>query len=165
MAKVGKVKKKEPSVHSRAARRGAEPVGKDLAVKGPVETTEYKPWLHNAQSAGIQKKKKTKQLSRQQKERREKALEKADVIVGKHEKKVADSKRRGKKVQARSADWEELNGKSSEVGKKVPEAADEAKMEDAPLPDLEQPLVVTTADQVYAAAGVQVSLSDDDEVL
>ncbi|KAM3423076.1 hypothetical protein BST61_g539 [Cercospora zeina] len=110
MAKVPKVKKKGVSVHSRAARRGAEPARKDLeSVKPPKEETDYKPWLHNAQNAGIQKKQKKKQLTTAQRRRQEKALEKADAISGKHEKKVADSKRRSARTQTRSREWEELN--------------------------------------------------------
>ncbi|USW49352.1 Putative ribosome biogenesis protein Alb1 [Septoria linicola] len=122
MTKVPKVKKKGVSVHSRAARRGAEPARKDLeSIKPPKEETDYKPWLHNAQNAGIQKKQKKKQLTTAQKRRQEKALEKADAITGKHEKKVADSKKRSARTQARAKEWEDLNSQL--------EAAEEAKEE------------------------------------
>ena len=66
---------------------------------------------HSAQNAGISKKKKTKQLTRQQKLRQQRGLENAERNLDKHEKKVADSKTRGKKVQARRVVWEELNEK------------------------------------------------------
>jgi hypothetical protein len=50
--------------------------------------------------------------------RQQKALEKADITVSKLEKKVADSKARGRKVQARRKGWEELNGEvAAPVGK------------------------------------------------
>merc|ERR1711877_66894 len=84
MGKVAKAtKKREVSVHSRAARRGEEPPSKDLAIKSAPVQSDYKPWLHNAQNAAVGKKKKSKQLSRQQKQRQQKALEKADVNVDK----------------------------------------------------------------------------------
>ncbi|KAF2216548.1 hypothetical protein CERZMDRAFT_104785 [Cercospora zeae-maydis SCOH1-5] len=124
MAKVPKVKKKGVSVHSRAARRGAEPARKDLeAIKPPKEEKDYKPWLHNAQNAGIQKKQKKKQLTTAQRRRQEKALEKADAISGKHEKKVADSKRRSARTQTRAKEWEELN----EQAEAAKPAAEETK--------------------------------------
>lgn len=130
MGKVGKVKKREPTIHSRAHRRNASPPPKDLAVKAPAaaDETEYKPWLHNAQNAGISKKKKSKQMTRQQKVRRERALERADANLDKLATKVDQSKARGRKVQARRAEWEELNGeagvKGAEVGKDQGEGSD-----------------------------------------
>ena len=99
------------SIHSRAARRGEEPPAKDLVVKSAATETDYKPWMHSAQSAGIGKKKKPKPLTRQQKVRAQKALEKADVNVDKLERKVADSKARARRVQGRRKDWDELNAK------------------------------------------------------
>ncbi|KAK4539333.1 hypothetical protein LTR36_000764 [Oleoguttula mirabilis] len=163
MAKTAKVKKREVSFRSRAARRGESPPPKDLAVKAkpsstakaPVEETDYKPWLHTAQSAGISKKKKGKQLTRQQKVRQLRALERADVLVDKHERKVADSKARSKKIQARAKDWEELNENLVEkkeggdvgvtkpaeaAGSDADDGTDEKEMEDVQVPDLEQPL-------------------------
>ncbi|GAB7357955.1 hypothetical protein MBLNU230_g0122t1 [Neophaeotheca triangularis] len=108
MGKTPKVKKREVSIHSRAARKGADP-SSDVAVKPPAQETDYKPWLHNAQNAGVGKKKKGKQESSQQKLRRQRAMEKADANVDKLEKKVLDSKRRAGKVFARRAAWEDLN--------------------------------------------------------
>ncbi len=143
------------SIHSRAARRGVSPPSKDLAVKASTEETEYKPWLHSAQNAGISKKKKSKQLTRQQKLRQQRGLENAERNMDRHEKKVADSKTRGKKVQARRTEWEELNDKI--VGKDVLEgkggkkeekkgAKDGSKaMEGVEMPDLEQPMPVRDA--------------------
>lgn len=78
-----------------------------------MQESDYKPWLHNAQNAGVGKKKKTKQETSQQKLRRQRAMEKADANVDKLEKKVLDSKRRAGKVYARRAAWEDLN---EEVG-------------------------------------------------
>ncbi|KAK3680303.1 hypothetical protein LTR78_000681 [Recurvomyces mirabilis] len=136
MAKTAKPKKRDISLHSRAARRGASPPSKDLLVKkssgsaeagGKKEESDYKPWLHSTQTGGISKSKnkKAKQLTRQQKVRAQKALEKADAVAGKHETKVRDSKARSKRVQNRAKMWEELNanagvgGVAGEGGKKV----------------------------------------------
>jgi ribosomal protein S13 len=111
----------EVKVNSRAARRGSSPAPKDDKAKSTVTETEYKPWLHTPQGAGISKKKKSKTLTRQQRARQQSAVEKADAIGGKLEKKVADSTNRGRKVDARRADWEELNDKIA--GKKAKKEA------------------------------------------
>ena len=147
----------EVSIHSRAARRGASPPPKDLKTKSaPAEESEYKPWLHNAQNAGVSKKKKTKNLSHQQRLRQQRALDKADANVDKLEKKVADSKSRGKKVNARRMDWEELNEKL-EGKRRAEEAKNAAEKEkkqnqampgqDEVLPDLEGPLPIRSTDE------------------
>ncbi|KAK3721557.1 hypothetical protein LTR37_003113 [Vermiconidia calcicola] len=153
MAKTPKVKKREVSFHSRAARRGAtSPPPKDLEVKPPTNETEYKPWLHNAQNAGISKKKKSKPLSRQQRQRQQKGLEHGERNVDRMEKKVADSKTRGRKVQARRTEWEELNDRI--VGKENREKEDAKRvkkakeMEGVEMPDLEQPLPIRVAETV-----------------
>jgi hypothetical protein len=64
-------------------------------------------------------KKKTKQLTRQQKVRQQRGMEKADMTEAKLEKKVEDSKSRARRVQARRADWEDLN---ENLGVIVPDA-------------------------------------------
>ena len=79
------------------------------------------------------------------------------------EKKVAESKKRGKKITARRAEWEELNekivgGGGARAGKAAPagegkgvETKDGIEIEvvkpalDVELPDLEQPLPVRVA--------------------
>ncbi|KAK4553828.1 hypothetical protein LTR86_009003 [Recurvomyces mirabilis] len=119
MAKTAKPKQRDISLHSRAARRGASPPSKDLLVKksyasatatgAKKEESDYKPWLHSTQTGGISKNQKTKQLTRQQKVRAQKAVEKADAVKGKFETKVRDSKARSKRVQNRAKQWEELN--------------------------------------------------------
>ena len=74
--------------------------------------------------------------------------------MDRHEKKVADSKTRGKKVQARRTEWEELNHKigGKEVGKKDERkkvAKDGGKaMEGVEMPDLEQPLPIQVTDDL-----------------
>lgn len=133
MAKVAKVKKREPTVHSRAHRRNASPPPKELTVKTPAvaDGSEYKPWLHNAQNAGISKKKRSKQMTRQQKVRQQKAMEKADANLDKLATKVDHSKARGRKVQARRVEWEELNGAAVVDGAKVANGEEDTKDSEA----------------------------------
>lgn len=110
--------------------------------------------MYRTQNAGITKKKKMpKQLTRQQKLRQQRGLENAERNIDKHEKKVADSKNRGRKVQARRKEWEELNEKlEGKENRTVKESAkEEAKegakeMEGVEMPDLEQPLPVRVAE-------------------
>ncbi|KAK5706487.1 hypothetical protein LTR97_001476 [Elasticomyces elasticus] len=156
MAKTPKVKKREVSFRSRAARRGASPPVKDAPAnaKPAVKETEYKPWLHNAQNAGISKKQKAKPLKRQQKVRQARAMEKADAVVDKLERKVADSKARSKRIQSRAKAWEELNEqavlKKTVVEGKVEGATaaaekdeDEVKMDDVTEPEPESTIEAT----------------------
>ncbi|KAI7095482.1 hypothetical protein KC352_g39062, partial [Hortaea werneckii] len=82
-------------------------------------------------------KKKSKQLSRQQKQRQQKALEKADVNVDKLQSRIADSKARGKRVQARRKDWEELNENLGDGQKKRVGAAGEEEQVSRPRVDME----------------------------
>lgn len=103
MAKTPRVKRKGVSVHSRAARRAASPsldLDKSItSIKAPVED---KPKFLGAQNGGISKKKKAKPMTRQQRLRHERGLERADANLSKLEKKVANSKDRNKKVKARA---------------------------------------------------------------
>lgn len=147
----------EVSLHSRAARRGQEPPAKDLAVNASAEETEYKPWMHSAQNGGISKKKKGKTLTHAQRMRQQKALEKADAIASRLETKVDKSKKKSRTIQARAADWEELNGKLGNAKGETKDAKKTGKdvesgqaMEDVVLPDLEQPLPIRSAEEIAA---------------
>ncbi|EME47852.1 hypothetical protein DOTSEDRAFT_69694 [Dothistroma septosporum NZE10] len=149
MAKTPKVKKREISVHSRAARRSSPPP-KDIAGKrAPTEESDYKPWMHNAQNAGVSKQARPKKLTHAQRLRQERAQEKALAIANKLEKKVADSKKSSKNIQSRAADWDELNGKLeavAEAKKKEGKRASGKDGADVVLPNLEQLLPVRSAE-------------------
>ena len=145
--------------------------------------------MHNTQNGGIAKKKKVKQLTRQQKVRQQQAMEKADALAAKLELKVADSKERAKKVKARAADWEELNeaivgekkvedvaGKTSAVlrsdvggDEKEWEDVEEDGEDEVELPNLEQSLAQIADEPVsdaVPAQDVEASKEEDlDEVL
>ncbi|PGH03233.1 hypothetical protein AJ79_07428 [Helicocarpus griseus UAMH5409] len=118
MARTAKPKAKAgaKSIHSRAAKRAASPsldADKSLAsVPRPEPTATVKPHILSAQhNSGINKKSKPKHMTRAQKRRQEKGLERAELVMDRTEKKVAKSVGRGKTVQARRATWEELNQK------------------------------------------------------
>ncbi|KAK3632895.1 hypothetical protein LTR56_016074 [Elasticomyces elasticus] len=178
MAKTPKVKKREVSFRSRAARRGASPPVKDAPAnaKPAVKETEYKPWLHNAQNAGISKKQKVKPLKRQQKVRQAKAMEKADAVVDKLERKVADSKARSKRIQSRAKAWEELNEqavlKKTVIEAKVEEDAtaaaekdeDEVKMDDVTEPEPENTIETTEDVNVDPAPASNAAASTEADV-
>ncbi|QIW94518.1 hypothetical protein AMS68_000036 [Peltaster fructicola] len=110
MAKIAKPKKREASVHSRAYRRNATPPTEVANKPGKNTADENEHWMYNAQNAGVHKKTKTRKgATRQQHARHAKALEKADRNSAVLENKVAKSKLRGKQIQARAKDWDELN--------------------------------------------------------
>ncbi|KAF2859114.1 hypothetical protein K470DRAFT_200493, partial [Piedraia hortae CBS 480.64] len=71
--------------------------------------TEYKPWLHSASQTNGISRKRSKNLTRHQKLRHERMLEKAGINVLKLEKKVADSQAKGRRTHRRRHDWELLN--------------------------------------------------------
>lgn len=93
----------EVSSHSRAARRAASPsldVDKSiLDIKAPEKDTNIS---YGNTYAGISKKKKSKPLTRQQRLRQEKGMERASNNLDKLSKKVADSQFREKKVKNRN---------------------------------------------------------------
>ncbi|KAL1624384.1 hypothetical protein SLS56_007853 [Neofusicoccum ribis] len=112
---MAKAKSKPPSQHSRAARRAEELVDKSLqtltdASSLPRPKSKLAASVLAAQDAGISKKQKKKRLTHQQRVRQERAMEKADAIYDKHERKVEESKKRGRRVQERRKEWEALNG-------------------------------------------------------
>ena len=82
--------------------------------------------------------------------------------MDRHEKKVADSKTRGKKIQARRTEWEELNEKieGKEMhGKEVVKKGSGKAMEGVEMPDLEQPLPIRVVDDAAAenSSGAEVA--------
>ncbi|KAK3113405.1 hypothetical protein LTR53_009339 [Teratosphaeriaceae sp. CCFEE 6253] len=180
MAKTPKVKKREVSFRSRAARRGASPpLAKDGVAAKPApaaKETEYKPWLHSAQNAGITKKQKAKPLKRQQRERQQRAIEKADAVVNKLERKVADSKARSKRVQSRAKAWDELNAKPAVVKMTVgaetlatdeipegEEGGEELKMEDVGLAAAESTVTTDSATTKAMTAPATSTAPEADE--
>ncbi|GAD99951.1 hypothetical protein ANI_1_714124 [Paecilomyces variotii No. 5] len=115
MAKTPKVKgNSKPSTHSRAARRAASPsvdLDKSL-ISLPRPETPQIPSTHV--NSGITKKKsKSKPKTRAQRLRQEKGLERAEIVMDQLEKKVNKSLERGRSINRRKVDWEDLNRKSN----------------------------------------------------
>lgn len=119
----------EASAHSRAARRAASPsldLDKSItSLKAPAES----PKALGVQNAGISKKQNAgKRMTRAQRMRHEKGVERADRNFDVHETKVIKSAARGKRVKERAvcfvglifpsiqlthmqSDWQDLNKK------------------------------------------------------
>ncbi|KAF2706075.1 hypothetical protein K504DRAFT_505794 [Pleomassaria siparia CBS 279.74] len=117
MAKTGKMKKKQSTIHSRAARRAVSPsINLDKSVKSttrdssPPKTKTSTSIALGARPTGITKSKsKSKPLKRQQRVRRERGLERAVDVMDKREVKVQKSVVKEKKVVERKKGWEEVN--------------------------------------------------------
>ncbi|OJD13459.1 hypothetical protein AJ78_06093 [Emergomyces pasteurianus Ep9510] len=117
MAKTPKLKANtaSKSIHSRAAKRAVSPTDTSLFKSLPRldPTPTVKPHVLSAQhNAGITKKSKSKQMSRAQRRRQEKGLERAELVMDKTEKKIAKSVGRAKVVKDRRSTWDEMNQKA-----------------------------------------------------
>ncbi|KAF2126434.1 hypothetical protein P153DRAFT_251991, partial [Dothidotthia symphoricarpi CBS 119687] len=122
MAKTAKLKKKQTTVHSRAARRAVSPsINLDKTVKDLPKTTtdpsEPKHHVLSAQKAGIQKAKKGN-LKRSQRLRHQKGLERGADNMDKLELKRIKSFGRELKVKERAKGWEDVNGVATKKTKK-----------------------------------------------
>ncbi|KAI9687775.1 MAG: hypothetical protein M1822_001855 [Bathelium mastoideum] len=113
MAKTPKLKRRPVSLRSRAARRGtSSSINTDKSLKDiePPEETAHSPAnVLGIRDGGITKKWKQKNLSRQQRLRQEKGIERADRNQDKLGKRVASSVEKAKRVKARRANWDDLN--------------------------------------------------------
>ncbi|KAH7083611.1 Alb1-domain-containing protein [Paraphoma chrysanthemicola] len=118
MAKTAKVKKRQVTVHSRAARRAASPsIDLDKKLKqttrdsaSPSRPAQTKLHALSAQNAGIQKKAKKSTMTRAQRLRHQKGLERAAAVLDKRQVKVVKSLDKEKTVKERSKGWEDVNG-------------------------------------------------------
>ncbi|KAJ4406899.1 hypothetical protein N0V91_004330 [Didymella pomorum] len=111
MAKTAKLKKKQAAPHSRAARRAASP---SLPIALPPRArssspkpSEAKPHVLSAQNSGIRKK--NTKMTRAQRVRAEKAMERAADDMDKWEKKKAKSIEKAKGIKERAKVWDEVN--------------------------------------------------------
>ncbi|EAW13215.1 Alb1 domain-containing protein [Aspergillus clavatus NRRL 1] len=107
-------KARPKSIHSRAARRAASPsldLDKSLTSLPRAEDTVIprESILNDRVNTGVSKKQKNKPLTRAQRLRQQKGMERAEVVFDQMEKKVAKSVSRAKTVKSRRADWEALN--------------------------------------------------------
>ncbi|KAJ5832459.1 hypothetical protein N7474_000770 [Penicillium riverlandense] len=107
------------SQHSRAARRAASPsldVDKSLRTLPRAEspTVQRPSVLSERANSGVQKRqKKGKNISKAQRLRQQKGMERAEAVVDQMEVKLAKSVNRQKTINSRRADWEDTNRKSA----------------------------------------------------
>ncbi|GAB7352515.1 hypothetical protein MBLNU459_g2914t2 [Dothideomycetes sp. NU459] len=116
-------------------RREASPsidVDKSIkSIKAPAESVDFSPRSqHTAQDAGISKKKKQKPLSRAQRARQQKAIERADRNFDVLEQNVMKSKARARRTEGRRAEWRDLNEKIIDVTKKNVPVSDWVDVDD-----------------------------------
>ncbi|KAI8932043.1 hypothetical protein NX059_010936 [Plenodomus lindquistii] len=142
MAKTAKVKKRQVTVHSRAARRAASPsLNLDKSVKAPAHTTRdsaspsrpsnANPHALAAKDAGIIKKQKKGKLTRAQRLRQQQALDRAAENMDKLEAKRNKSFVKAKTITERAKGWEDVNGDGSKVVRKKEKKDADAGLEDA----------------------------------
>ncbi|KAJ5952565.1 Ribosome biogenesis protein Alb1 [Penicillium vulpinum] len=108
-------KSKNQSQRSRAARRAASPsldLDKSVTSLPRVESPNTRPSILADRSAGVQKKNKNDKASRNQRLRHQKGMERAEAVMDQLEIKKAKSVARGKTVNSRRADWEDMNRKT-----------------------------------------------------
>ncbi|CAG8903845.1 unnamed protein product [Penicillium egyptiacum] len=111
-------KSKNQSQRSRAARRAASPsLDLDKSVtslpRAESPTTTRPSVLADRATSGIQKKqKKNDKISRAQRIRQQKGMDRAEAVMDQLEIKKAKSLARGKAVNSRRADWEDTNRKT-----------------------------------------------------
>ncbi|KAF4336460.1 hypothetical protein FBEOM_9668 [Fusarium beomiforme] len=169
-------KKKAPSIHSRAARRATDidiDTDKSLKeVKPPARDAPHRPSVLAAQhSAGITKKAKRgrkEKMSAKARRRHEKGLEMAAAVVERTKNKVEKSKGRGRNIQQRSKNWDEIN-KAAEAFEGV-ESEEEVKERgfemDEDMDGAGEDTLTAPVAEVTAPAAVPLPTDDDgDEIL
>jgi hypothetical protein len=133
IARVPRLTCSAPSIRSRAARRTTDidiDTDKSLKeVKPPPRDTPQRPSVLAAQhSAGVTKKtKRGRNLSTRARKRQEKGLEMAEAIAERTKTKVEKSKGRGKNIQQRSKNWDDIN-KAAEEDEEVQESDDDEEV-------------------------------------
>ncbi|RAL14544.1 Alb1 domain-containing protein [Aspergillus homomorphus CBS 101889] len=162
-------KSRPQSKHSRAARRAASPsldLDKSLvSVPRVEETVQRESILADRANAGVSKKKaKSKPLSKVQRARQQKGIERAEAVMDQLENKVNRSANRAKVVKARRGEWEDLNRKASKTAFQA--LNDEADDLDAMVDDSAAPTKKSkpVAQPIFAAQNPVVAQhADNDE--
>lgn len=167
-------KKKAPSIHSRAARRATDidiDTDKSLKeVKPPRDATQRPSVLAAHHSAGITKKAKRgrkEKMSAKARKRHEKGLEMAAAVVERTKNKVEKSKGRGRNIQQRSKNWDEIN-RAAEEAEGAESAESDAEVNGRRV-DMDEDMDVadeTLSAEVTAPAAVPLPADEDgDEIL
>ncbi|KAL4728857.1 hypothetical protein ACLX1H_003258 [Fusarium chlamydosporum] len=171
-------KKKAPSIHSRAARRATDidiDTDKSLKeVKPPPRDAPHRPSVLAAQhSAGVSKKSKRgrkDKMSAKARQRHEKGLEMAAAVAERTQNKIEKSKGRGRNIQQRAKNWEDIN-KAAEEAEDAQESGDEEVKKnergfemDEEMNGAEENLTAPVTDD-SAAPSAPVADEDGDEIL
>ncbi|KIV93308.1 hypothetical protein PV10_04532 [Exophiala mesophila] len=133
MAKTAKAKQNpKANPRSRAAKRATSPsINTDKSLKDGPRASDATPMLSAKPYAGITKaKKKQKQLTRGQRKRQERGLDRAVVVQDQLVKKVGDAQKRQKKIRERAGLWEDTNGRINPFDKLASNAFAEENNDD-----------------------------------
>jgi hypothetical protein len=126
------------TIHSRAARRAASPsIDLDKKLKqttrdseSPSRPAKVKTHALAAQNAGIQKRGKKGHMTRAQRLRHQKGLERGADNLDKMQVKVVKSLGKEKNIKERSKGWEDVNGESTTKKRKDVKVLDEVNDDD-----------------------------------
>ncbi|KAJ5690019.1 hypothetical protein N7462_004411 [Penicillium macrosclerotiorum] len=158
--------------NTRAARRGASPsldLDKSLTSLPRAEspTTHRPSLLAERASSGIQKKRKDKKMSRAQRLRQQKGMDRAEAVLDQLEIKKAKSFDRAKNIKARSADWNDMNRKSSTFAALQPDEPDDDGDDDAMTTEKTEPSNPSANPFVASeqATADPAPVDEDDEIL
>ncbi|CAI7614211.1 unnamed protein product [Penicillium palitans] len=150
-------KSKNQSQRSRAARRAASPsLDLDKSVtslpRAESPTTTRPSVLADRATSGIQKKqKKNDKVSRAQRLRQQKGMDRAEAVMDQLEIKKAKSLARGKTVNSRRADWEDTNRKTLAFNA-LPQDDDEDDEDDEAMAEDSAPSKIPVAKNVFQIA-------------
>ncbi|KAJ5695855.1 hypothetical protein N7536_006267 [Penicillium majusculum] len=148
-------KSKSQSQHSRAARRAESPsLDLDKSVtslpRAESPTTTRPSVLADRATSGIQKKqKKNDKVSRAQRLRQQKGMDRAEAVMDQLEIKKAKSLARGKTVNSRRADWEDTNRKTLAFNALQQDDDDEDDEDDEAMAEDSAPPKIPVAKNVF----------------
>ncbi|KAJ5800110.1 uncharacterized protein N7518_002178 [Penicillium psychrosexuale] len=162
-------KSKSQSQRSRAARRAASPsldLDKSLTSLPRAESpnTTRPSVLADRATSGIQKKqKKNDKVSRAQRLRQQKGMDRAEAVMDQLEIKKAKSMARGKTVNSRRADWDDTNRKTMAFNALQQDDDDEDDEDDDVMAEDSAPPKIAVAKNVFQIETTEDSnLTTDD---
>ncbi|KAI5239068.1 hypothetical protein E4T42_08806 [Aureobasidium subglaciale] len=160
MAKATKAKARPVSTRSRAARREASPsINLDKSITSEKTTKEPAEYHSGAHDAGVSKKKRSKPLTRAQRVRKEKGLERGEANLDVLHTKKAKSFVRARRIDDRRVDWATMNEKANRFIQPKVAKGSKAVDKDANSSDEEHP----GRPSVFAMPGDEWQDEEDEE--
>ncbi|OQE32432.1 hypothetical protein PENFLA_c001G02076 [Penicillium flavigenum] len=159
--------KSKVSQRSRAARRAASPsLDLDKSVtslpRAESPTTTRPSVLADRATSGIQKKqKKNDKISRAQRLRQQRGMDRAEAVMDQLEIKKAKSLARGKTVNSRRADWEDTNRKTLTFTA-LQDDDEEGDEDDDAMAEDSAPAKIAVANNVFQIATEGTNPATDD---